>query len=143
MPNLQNRIPVGKGTDAEFDTLGETGGAKTHTLTEAQMPSHSHSTPSHSHTFSANTNSAGAHTHGFVLQNPGWAGGPFNAVMMSALNNSYTNGGQVGNTLSDGTHSHSVSGTTSSSSPNTNSAGSGAAHNNLQPYIVVNYIIKT
>ena len=29
-------------SDTEFDTLGETGGAKTHTLTEAQLPAHRH-----------------------------------------------------------------------------------------------------
>lgn len=36
------RVLVAKSTDTEFDTIGKTGGEKTHTLTEAQIPSHSH-----------------------------------------------------------------------------------------------------
>ena len=37
------RMLVGHSTgDADFDTVEETGGAKVHTLTTAQMPSHSH-----------------------------------------------------------------------------------------------------
>ena len=38
----QGRVLVGKSAEAEFDTIGKTGGAKTHTLTEAQMPNHRH-----------------------------------------------------------------------------------------------------
>lgn len=38
------RVPVGIDTSqTEFNTLQKTGGSKTHTLTEAQIPSHSHS----------------------------------------------------------------------------------------------------
>ena len=39
----KGRVLVGVDTgQTEFDTLGETGGAKTHTLTINEMPAHSH-----------------------------------------------------------------------------------------------------
>jgi microcystin-dependent protein len=45
LPDLRGRVAVGKDSaQTEFDVLGETGGAKTHTLTTAEMPSHSHTT---------------------------------------------------------------------------------------------------
>lgn len=43
LPDLKGKIPVGKDEDdTDFDTLGNTGGEKEHTLTINEMPSHSH-----------------------------------------------------------------------------------------------------
>lgn len=36
------RVLVAKSADTEFDTIGETGGAKTHTLQTTEIPNHAH-----------------------------------------------------------------------------------------------------
>lgn len=45
LPDLQGKIPVGLDeNDTDFDTLGNTGGEKEHTLTINEMPKHTHGT---------------------------------------------------------------------------------------------------
>jgi microcystin-dependent protein len=122
LPNLKGRVPVGlDSAQTEFDVRGETGGAKTHTLTTAQMPVHNHT---------ASTNTTGAHVH----QSQGyWSGG---GGLGGAISRTTVGGDPIDtNSLrSAGDHSHTVT---------VNNAGSGSAHNNLQPYLVMHYIIKT
>ena len=57
---VEGLVPVGyKESDADFGTLGKTGGAKTVTLTEEQMPEHGHQ---------AKAKKAGNHKHGIALK---------------------------------------------------------------------------
>jgi len=98
VPDMKGKVPVGRDAgQVEFDVLGESGGAKTHTLTEAELAAHTHIDAGVTIT-SIGSGGSGA-TSGRVA---GWATGQ-----------------------------------------PTGSAGSNGAHNNLQPYQVINYIIKT
>lgn len=104
-PDFRGRVPAGKdnmggsaasrlttaGSGVDGSTLGAAGGAETHTLTQAQMPAHTHS------------------------------GGATVLFGGTAGSTSYVGNG----------------------SSTTGSAGSGGAHNNTQPTLVTNYIIKT
>ena len=91
IPDMRGRVPVGVlGGDSNFGSLNSSGGAKTHTLTIAEMPSHNHT---YNHTVNPNANNSNGFTAGR---------------------------GQT----------------------NTGNTGGGQAHNNLQPYRVLNFIIK-
>lgn len=94
LPNLKGRVITGiDSNDEDFDTLGETGGEKTHTLTISEMPSHTHK-----------QKLGGGITTTNIVAGEGIIG--------------RANTSEV------------------------TSTGGDQPHNNLQPYIVLNYIIK-
>lgn len=47
----------------DSDKVGNTGGAKTVTLTTAEMPSHTHTGPSHTHSLNKHVHAMGSHNH--------------------------------------------------------------------------------
>lgn len=118
-PDLRDRFVVGAGSTY---AVAATGGEAAHTLTSAEMPSHTHSDPAHSHSFSGSGS--------FPYNNGSYSGGALSGSFPATYQNS-------------GTYTISISGSTSSSSGgSTGSAGSGSAHNNLPPYYSLAYIMK-
>lgn len=129
VPDIRGRVIAGQddmgGTSADRltnqtggvdgDTLGATGGAETYALSTSEMPVHNHG---------GSTSTEGNHTHKYdkADNNQGTAAG---------ANNAADNVLTERNTGSDGAHSHSIS-----------SAGGSAAHNNVQPTIICNYILR-
>lgn len=114
LPDMRGRVMVGLDTaQAEFNALGNAGGAKTHTLTEAEMPAHQHS--------------AGLP---LILPGRGPTGSWGEATKTGGPWQNYQNGGSSPDTLGP-------------AKITVRPAGGGQAHNNLQPYITLNYIIKT
>ena len=107
LPDLSGNVPVGKSADTEFDTLGETGGEKTHILLheESGVPAHDHQQT--------------VHNDHLASQRVGDGAGGYSTAEYS------TNDGNTPLMTAENTP-----------------ADAAQAHNNLQPYITLNYIIK-
>jgi microcystin-dependent protein len=101
LPDFRGRVPAGvDSAQTDFNARGKTGGAKTHTLTETQIPSHSH-------------------TISVVYKNE------FGVSANGRKNDCATGDASEVNSTWD-----------------SNATGGGQAHNNLQPYLSVNFVIK-
>lgn len=135
LPNLKGRVAVGlNGTDAAFDALGETGGEKVHALTTAEMPTHSHTQDMHTHTQNAHAHSitnGSTDVYGFARMSANSTAWLYNADKGTPrIKESY-------DSIANATATNQYTTATNQN------AGGSYAHNNLQPYIVLNYIIKT
>jgi microcystin-dependent protein len=142
IPNLQGRVPVGRdSSQSEFDVLGEVGGAKTHTLTTAQMPSHTHTQNAHNHTQDSHNHTQNAHGHNIHLGATQL--GYTNSTAATGTNLGAMLGGNNGFVATNVTATNNATTATNQATTATNqNTGGGEAHNNLQPYVVLNYMIK-
>jgi len=107
-------------------------------LTVASMPSHSHSQGSHNHTFNVTTGND-THSHGL----PAVQGGEDGPAGLTYVGEYGSDSFQNGVNAYNDSHTHSVSGSTSGASPNTNNDGGGGSHENRPPYWALCYIMKS
>lgn len=132
-PDLRDRFIVGAGSTY---AVGATGGANTVTLTEAQIPSHTHN-------IALTSSSSGAHTHSITDPGHSHTGGvgayngsqsPTGSAAAGAASSTGTS--TTGITVSSaGAHTHTINGDSAST-------GGGAAHENRPPYFALAYIMK-
>jgi microcystin-dependent protein len=119
---------------AEFDTLGKTGGAKTHTLTSDEMPSHTHTQDAHTHTQDAHTHTQNAHSHTIPREN---------ATGSTVVFGRKSSGQESIDTDPTTATNQNTTATNQNTTATNQNTGGGGAHNNLQPYIVVSMWQRT
>jgi microcystin-dependent protein len=153
------RTPVGVDTgQTEFDTVEETGGAKTHTLAATEMPTHTHTQDSHNHTQASHNHTQNSHNHtqnahdhsvrykGFnvTVGSPGYYclrrqdaadsydGTDSDAAIAATATNVAATATNVAATA-----------TNNATTATNQDAGDGQAHNNLPPYITCYFWKRT
>ena len=147
LPDLSGRVVLGV---SQSHALGTTGGEATHTLTESELPAHSHVVPAHGH---ANDITATTPALSHKITQP-----VFKYVRSNSSGTSYYRyGSAVNNGAGNASGSRTanavvekhdpadctVSGTIDDCAAMTSSvAGNDGSHNNMQPYLVTNYIIS-
>jgi microcystin-dependent protein len=145
LPDLRGRTVAGidnmGGTDAgRLDIANSSGtvvGSQYVTLSEAQIPSHTHIQNAHTHTQNAHGHFLGP-GQSFGMSGTNFGGGNNGGVATFAVNVQFINQGtyQGGYLATDSTATNQ---NTTATNQNT---GGGGAHNNMQPTMVLNYIIK-
>lgn len=152
LPNLSSKFPVGLGTEAWSNAIGETGGnASAVVLQHTHDISHTHPI-NHDHTGS--TSGQGTHNHDIRFLKTGAGGGQnhYGRPSSEAFNQVPANSEILTATFGDGGHTHEVTinerntssgDPTMKTAPNPTGSVANTGIQNLPPYITLNYIIKT
>lgn len=148
VPDLSGRVIVGASSS---HIASETGGEEAHILTSSEIPSHMHEVPSHGHSSNI-TATTPVLTH--TITQPAFT---YSAPSREAQRaGKYGNQGFIGTTSTNATRSanlvitnHSAAtctktgGVTYCAAFDSTSTGGGDAHNNMQPFATINYVIYT
>jgi microcystin-dependent protein len=115
LPDMRGRVGIGagQGADLTLRTMGEKSGVETHALNVGEMPAHNHGVTDP------------GHVHGYI-----------NNTGDQSVNNILSN-----ETAAD-QEDYSATTGVSTTGITINNAGSGNAHNNMQPFLVIRYLIK-
>lgn len=150
VPDMRGRFALGAGSGY---SVGEVGGEAEHTLTSAEMPSHTHANSEHAHVIAPHSHTTQPHTHvqdqhrHQIFKDDASSGlggglpaGGFSLVADSASFSSYETATNQNATVTVN------SGGTSATNPNSVDilpSGGDDPHNNMPPYHALNFIIKT
>jgi microcystin-dependent protein len=171
LPDLRGRVGlgIGQGSGLTNRVLAAIGGEENHVLVTAELAahvhtitdpghnhtqnSHNHTQNSHNHTQNSHNHSDAGHTHsynqinnvaggwnmatggGFIITNQGTTSGSGNANIQAATaTNVAVTATNIAVTATNIANTTGITGT--------DSAGSDNGHNNMPPFLVINYIIK-